>query len=273
MKHNHFFLIMPLAPAPTRLHKLRLAIQRQSRFSLALTGTVALLVLAMALDRPVQTLADAMDPTTRQLLFQVTRPGNSAWPLGIGLALLGPLVLALRQAVGRQRLALLRVRAELAFFLGSIALSGTIAVIAKNVIGRARPTNTQASGIFDFAPLTTVHSWASFPSGHATTATAMMLAMALILPRHALGFLTFGLLVAFSRALIGVHWLSDVVAGVALGAAVTLMLRLWLDNGRLRPRLGPRTTRLVLPALRSAGRTGFAALRAWVAALKCQPPK
>ncbi len=273
MKHCHFFAVTPLAPAPDRLRKLRLALQRQSWFSLTLTAAVALLVLAIALDRPVKALADAMDPTTRRLLFQVTRPGNSAWPLGIGLALLGPLMLALTQASGRQRLVLLRVRAELAFFLGSIALSGTIAVIAKNVIGRARPTNTQAIGIFDFAPLTTVHSWASFPSGHATTATAMMVALALIWPRHALGFLTFGLLVAFSRAMIGVHWLSDVVAGVALGAAVTLLLRLWLDRGRLRPRLGPRTARLVLPALRTAGRTGFAALRVRVATLRHQPPK
>lgn len=249
----------PPARASRILHDLRRVVRHQSRVSLALTAAVGLALFAILFDPAMKTLADGFDPTIHHAMAQITRLGNSAWPLVSGLVLLGVLLLALRHVSGRQRLALLRARGELLFFLLSVAISGAIANLLKNLIGRARPNNDLATGIFDLAPLSLMHRWASFPSGHATTATAMMVALALIWPRHALGFVTFGLLVALSRALVGVHWLSDVVAGVALGAAVTVLLRRRMDHGRLRQILTPQTVRLVLPALLS-GTTLQAAL-------------
>lgn len=66
----------------------------------------------------------------------------------------------------------------------------------------------------------------SFPSGHSAAAAACWLAMALIAKRWVRPdrrtFLTAGAvglacLVAASRALLGVHWLTDVIAGVVVG--------------------------------------------------------
>jgi undecaprenyl-diphosphatase len=68
----------------------------------------------------------------------------------------------------------------------------------------------------------------SFPSGHATTAAAFFAATALLLGRGrgrrarvALTGVAVGLAVAVaaSRVLLDLHWLSDVVAGLALGSA------------------------------------------------------
>ena len=68
----------------------------------------------------------------------------------------------------------------------------------------------------------------SFPSGHSATAAAFWAAAALVLgrgrPRRARAFLAGGAVaiavgVAGSRVLLDVHWLSDVIAGVALGWA------------------------------------------------------
>jgi undecaprenyl-diphosphatase len=66
----------------------------------------------------------------------------------------------------------------------------------------------------------------SFPSGHTTAAAAATSAIALVLGRDrshrtrallAGGAALIAMSVAASRALLGVHWLSDVIAGLAVG--------------------------------------------------------
>ncbi len=66
----------------------------------------------------------------------------------------------------------------------------------------------------------------SFPSGHATAAAALFLALALVVitvrpdwhRAAVLGVgITMGVAVALTRVLVGVHWTTDVLAGLALG--------------------------------------------------------
>ncbi|MGE3361720.1 MAG: phosphatase PAP2 family protein, partial [Acidimicrobiia bacterium] len=97
---------------------------------------------------------------------------------------------------------------------GQFALSNAI----KLIVDRARP---------DLHPLTGF-AGTSFPSGHATAATACWLGFALLLGRRrsmrvkavlAAVAVAVGVAVAATRVLLGVHWLTDVLAGIGLGAA------------------------------------------------------
>jgi len=63
----------------------------------------------------------------------------------------------------------------------------------------------------------------SFPSGHAANITASMLFLGLVYRRALAPLLAVALLVSFSRIYIGVHWPSDVLAGMALGAAIAIL--------------------------------------------------
>jgi undecaprenyl-diphosphatase len=117
-----------------------------------------------------------------------------------------------------------------------------LANILKWVIGRPRP---------DLGPLVTTFSGNSFPSGHSTAAAATYLALALVVSvvvvradRRPLVAVAVGLGVAVggSRALLGVHWFTDVVAGLLLGWAWCLVSLAVLDPDRRRsPRPGRRT--------------------------------
>ncbi len=74
------------------------------------------------------------------------------------------------------------------------------------------------------------HCWAtllppdqfSFPSGHTITAFAVAISLAHFYPDLGIGLLFCALSVAASRILLGMHFLSDVVAGAGIGTILAL---------------------------------------------------
>ncbi len=105
---------------------------------------------------------------------------------------------------------------DLLFYIFSVFGANIAFVAIKMIVQRARPSS-------DILAITT-HS---FPSGHATMATAMSLTVYLILVKrvHSIGLqlvlltgcIVWPVIIAFSRVYLNVHWLSDVIAGIGLG--------------------------------------------------------
>ncbi|MET4106774.1 phosphatase PAP2 family protein [Hymenobacter sp. UYP22] len=74
----------------------------------------------------------------------------------------------------------------------------------------------------------------AFPSGHAAGTAGLLLPLALRFPKARLWLLGWLGLVCLGRVVLEYHWLSDVLAGAALGLLLTC---LWeLATGWLRPR-------------------------------------
>jgi membrane-associated phospholipid phosphatase len=211
----------------------------QSRTSILIALALGLFLVAVVLDTPVRALADSLDPSLKTVLRRITNFGNSAWPLGIGLALL-MVVRFLRGRSPQIRAADLQsLRSSLLLMIGAVAISGFFASLSKHVIGRIRPSADPDAQVLEFAVMAFRSSWASFPSGHATTATAAALALALAYHRQAWAWLALGLMASLSRALLGVHWFTDCLAGILLGLAVTLALhKAMLARGH-QPQVSP----------------------------------
>ncbi len=132
--------------------------------------------------------------------------------------------------------------------LVSLALAGLASTVAKSLFDRDRPPVTLHA--------TTV-TVAAFPSGHATNAAAFGLAASFTLAltiahkrwTQALlvaAGLFFAALVGLSRLVLCVHWLSDVVAGWALGSAfaIAVVVTLWYLTARTQAEPETRGTRL-----------------------------
>ena len=108
-----------------------------------------------------------------------------------------------------------RFRALLAAVL-AVSVGIALFLSLKRACGRKRPCALEP------------HSWAtllppdqfSFPSGHTITAFAMALSMGAFYPVMLIGLLFCAFSVALSRILLGMHFLSDVVAGAAIGSAL-----------------------------------------------------
>jgi undecaprenyl-diphosphatase len=90
--------------------------------------------------------------------------------------------------------------------------------VIKNLINRARPTLNPVAATLGPA----------FPSGHSSTAACVYASLALVLARGrgprarallAGGAVAIAVAVAASRVLLDFHWVSDVIAGLALGWA------------------------------------------------------
>ena len=107
------------------------------------------------------------------------------------------------------------------FVFTAIIFSGLLSTLIKNLIGRARPVVAEADQALLLQPFGGHYDFASFPSGHSTTAGAVFVACFLLFPRISILVLPVCVLVAASRCFIGVHFPTDVVGGVLLGSVFT----------------------------------------------------
>ena len=115
-----------------------------------------------------------------------------------------------------------------------ILLTGLAVQALKYVFGRPRPAVLGELPVLTFAPLSFQRGGNAFPSGHATTMAALAIFWSAVFPRMAPLLWAVAIAVAISRVLVGAHYPADVVAGLTLGAALTLyMTHRWQAAGLL----------------------------------------
>jgi undecaprenyl-diphosphatase len=122
-------------------------------------------------------------------------------------------------------------RARSAAFLLAAALGGAVlSQVAKELIERKRPPELYRLVFFEKSP--------SFPSGHSMVSAIVYLTLALIaaeiVPRRRVRYylvcsaLLLSVVIGVSRLYLGVHYLTDVLAGWTAGLAWALLCR-WLE--------------------------------------------
>lgn len=104
--------------------------------------------------------------------------------------------------------------AALYFIVASAASAGVVQLL-KNLFGRARPEDMLVASDFG-----------SFPSGHVANAATIAVAIGIIVPKLWVWIAgaIYTILMAVSRTYLGVHWFTDTVGGVLIGAGVALLV-------------------------------------------------
>ena len=184
---------------------------------------------------------------------EVTAFGKSGWflwPLGILF-----LVLAAMPSLSRvPQLVLAAIMVRVGFLFVAIAAPSLFVTIIKRMIGRARPLVGGSLDPYLFSPFKWTPAYASLPSGHATTAFAVLVAFGTLWPRARTVLWIYALLIAASRVAVTAHYPSDVLAGALAGVAGALLVRRWFalrslgfsiaPDGVLHEKQGPSLKRI-----------------------------
>jgi undecaprenyl-diphosphatase len=104
---------------------------------------------------------------------------------------------------------------------GAAALANVVQVVLKRRFRRPRPCAHVRSAAFGVAPLGLfADDRFSFPSGHTLNAFAIGTPIALQFPAMAPALLLVAASVGASRVVLGLHFVTDVLAGAVLGLAI-----------------------------------------------------
>ncbi len=164
------------------------------------------------------------------------KSGWFLWPTGIALVVLAAIDSPALSRFSRCILAAWAVR--LGFVFAAIAAPSLLATVIKRLIGRARPF-VAGSDVWAYEPYNWQARYASFPSGHSTTAFAALVAIGAIFPQARALMWIYAVLIALSRVIITAHHPSDVIAGAIVGAVGAFMVRTGFAARRLGFTVGP----------------------------------
>lgn len=104
--------------------------------------------------------------------------------------------------------------------LMALIVSHLFVQVLKKIVSRERPKDV----LTDLNTFNLSLDRYSFPSGHTTAVFAIATTVSLYMPMLAFLVLPAALLVGLSRVYLGVHYPSDVIAGIALAVATSVLI-------------------------------------------------
>lgn len=161
----------------------------------------------------------------RAPFYFITDYGLSDWILIPSLVLMVLLRLAMFPMHGVWKKATGELALISAFIFVGVGAPGLITNLIKRLVGRGRPSEFDAAGAFSFQNLFNDWTFQSFPSGHSATAVATAFVVGFMVPRLFPILLVVGLVVAASRVPVGMHYPTDVFAGIVVGMLGAYLVR------------------------------------------------
>jgi len=107
----------------------------------------------------------------------------------------------------------------MAWLLASAGVGVLVYIVIKRMTARPRPLHAHQGLKVSVAPLDQY----SFPSGHTLHAVNFAIQLSVFAPPLMWLLLPFAMAIAISRLVLGLHYLSDVLAGALLGGMIALL--------------------------------------------------
>lgn len=190
------------------------------------------------------------------------KSGWFLWPTGLLLIAIALASRRIANPFSCHVLAAIAVRLE--FLFVAIVIPGLVTNVLKRLIGRARPFVGGEADPYLFSPFSWRVEYMSLPSGHATTAFSILVAVGALWPSLRPVLWVYAIAIAVSRVVLTSHHPSDVIVGAIVGGVGAILIRdifaarrlvFAIDRqGRVRAMPGPSWRRIKRVARAIAGR-------------------
>jgi undecaprenyl-diphosphatase len=230
---------LTLLVRPPRIHPQESWLTRRQLAIAAAVIAVVLLLGMSFVDAPMIHAARRLPRWVVSFFDAITDYGKSGWvlwPLGLLFLLLAALPPVLPRFA---RCVLAAIMVRVGFLFVAVAVPGLFVTTVKRMIGRARPVVNGGGDPFAFSPFIWRADHASLPSGHSTTAFAILVAFGTLWPRGRPLLVLYALMIAMSRIVVTAHYPTDVLAGAVVGTVGALMVRRWFALRGLGFSVGP----------------------------------
>jgi membrane-associated phospholipid phosphatase len=209
----------------------RLVAVRQHYRVIAILACLVAVVSMFFVDERAYRLALRLPIGVVDAFYAITDFGRSGWVLVPTGAVIAVIALVASPALDHMtRGVLAAIATRVGFVFLAVGVPGLFVAVVKRFIGRVRPS---PAGPFAYEPFHWRPDFASLPSGHTTTAFATLVAVGALFPRARPFLWGFALVIAVSRIAVTAHFVSDVLAGAAVGALGAWCVRDWFALRRL----------------------------------------
>jgi membrane-associated phospholipid phosphatase len=211
------------------------AARRAARHSLWLAAGLGAAIIVLMYSIDVWEISQMPKRGTPSLWWVriLTDFGKDEYVLAVLAGLLIAVALAAPALHGIRRSLLLGLGTRLQFIFCAVAFSSLVTEVLKYSIGRGRPFVGGEANAFHFSHFAGNPAYYSFPSGHATTAFALALAVSAVWPQARVAMAVYALIIAATRLVLLAHHPSDVVAGALVGTVGAMFVRYWFAARRL----------------------------------------
>jgi undecaprenyl-diphosphatase len=211
------------------------AARRSARYVLLLTVAVSVAIIALmyALDATEIGWMPKRGTPGLWPIRILTDFGKSTYVLWVLAGLLLLVAIGSPRLRGNSRSLLLGLGTRLQFVFFAVLVSVLAGEAIKWMVGRGRPFVGGEGNVFNFAHFAGTEAYASFPSGHALTASALAFAISALWPQTRVVMVVYAVLIALTRLVLLAHHPSDVVAGALVGVVGAMLVRYWFAARRL----------------------------------------
>ena len=161
----------------------------------------------------------------KKIFIEITEIGNSLWIFLTSFFCFFLFFFLEKKNSNNKNFSKLKIASALLF--GSTLVAGIITQLLKHIVGRARPNHASEADYLGINFFNFDSAFHSFPSGHTSTIFVVAIVLSFVLPKLKYFFLFFSFIVGLSRVVVGAHYLSDVIGGIAV-AFIGVKIVIWI---------------------------------------------